>query len=199
MNIAVFGGSFNPIHLGHLINASFAVNEGGMDRVIFLPSGNHPLKQSKLFVEGNIRLRMVESAIEGDDRFIVEDYELKKSELSYTYDTMLYLNEKYSKDNLYFLIGSDLLQELPIWHKIEELSLITTFLVVNRYNEDDKTIEERIEELKKTYNAKFKLINIPYITISSSKIRAMIGNGETVRYMVPDGVLKIIEDEGLYV
>ena len=199
MKLAVFGGSFNPIHVGHLLNASFASVQGGMDKVIFMPSGKHPFKDEKIFADAAVRLEMIEKAVFGDERFLIEDYELKNEGMIYTYDTMLYLKEKYPEDELYFLIGSDLLSELPLWHKIRELAKITTFLVANRQSSDTMSIDERREELLKNFGVRIKVVSFPYITVSSTEIRNFVKEGKSIRYLVPDSVREVIEEKRLYV
>lgn len=198
MKIAVFGGSFNPVHIGHLIAASYAINNGGMDKVLFIPSGNHPFIEKRKTISSDIRLEMLKNAIKNDDMFDFSTIEIDSKEISYTYDTFLKLKEIYPDDELFFIIGYDILFDLPKWNKIEELSKICSFLVMNRDTDRNKELKNIVDELTDKYNIKLNFVDSPIIGISSSDIRKHIAENKRVNYLVPDTVLEIIKREGLY-
>lgn len=198
MKIAVFGGSFNPIHIGHLIAANYAIINGGMDRVLFIPSGNHPFIEKRNVTPANIRLEMVQSAIKNDKAFDYSTIEIDSIEISYTYDTFIKLKEKYQNDDLFFIIGYDILFDLPKWKKIEELSKICTFLVMNRDTDRSDELKSVVDNLVKKYDMKFIFIDSPTVDVSSSDIRKLLSENKRVNYLVPHSVLNIIKREGLY-
>ena len=198
MKIAVFGGSFNPIHMGHLIAANYAIINGGMDKVLFVPSGNHPFVEKRNLTSSDIRLEMVDSAIKNDDYFQVSSIEIDSQEISYTYDTILKLNEIFSEDELFFIIGYDILFDLPKWKKIKELSKICSFIVMNRDTDRNKELKSIVDKLIEKYNMKLNFVDSPIVDVSSSDIRKLISENKRVNYLVPDTVLEIIKREGLY-
>lgn len=196
-NIGILGGTFNPVHLGHLIAAQEVLDKLGLDEMIFLPSGNPPHKSKEEIVASNHRYNMVRLAINGNDRFKISDMEIKRKGKTYTYDTLVDLHKNYYVDNIYFIIGYDTLIDMDTWRKINEVFELSTFVVVNRgnlKNEMRKEIEKKIVK----YNAKIQVVNIPDIEISSTEIRRRIFNGQSVKYLIPDGVADYIKINGLY-
>ncbi len=198
MKIAIFGGSFNPIHIGHLITASYAISAGKMDRMIFLPSGHHPFKKETEFVSSELRLAMIQASIADHPRFEVSDFELRQTGVTYTADTMGFFQSRFPKDELYFVIGYDLLSELERWHRLEELSQRCKFLVLKRVFDELDHVSELIQRLKDKYGVRFEFVNSPYVTVSSSEIRRLAREGQDLRYLVTNGVMEIILKNGLY-
>lgn len=198
MKIAVFGGSFNPIHIGHLIIASYSVSMGKMDKVIFLPSGHHPFKEDSTFVSPELRMDMIQSSIMGHPKFEASDYELRQRGITYTSDSMSYFRSQYPEDTLYFIIGYDLLSELERWHKLEELSQKCKFLVLKRVFDEMEHISELVERLQSRFGSQFEFVSSPFVTVSSSEIRRLAKEGHLLKYLVTDGVSDIIIKNGLY-
>ncbi len=198
MKIAIFGGSFNPIHIGHLIIASYAISAGKMDKVIFLPSGHHPFKKDTDFVSPEFRLEMIRISIADHSCFEVSDFELRQTGVTYTADTMRYFKSRFPGDELYFVIGYDLLSELERWHRLDELAKICKFLVLKRVFDELDHVSELIQRLKNEYGVQFEFVNSPYVTVSSSEIRRLAREGQDLRYLVTDGVKEIILKNGLY-
>lgn len=192
--ILIFGGTFNPIHNGHLILAEHCINEEGFDKVVFIPTMNPYYKDTLDF---DTRLKMLKMAIKDNDKFAYSSIEKK-----YNLEGKLYLIlEKISKlsdDDVTILIGSDSLMNLDWWYKIDEILKKYKILVLRR-DDEDEAIEMKINEYKEKYGADIKVLNNKRVEISSSMIREMIKEGKSIKYLVTDEVEKFIKDENLYV
>lgn len=192
--ILIFGGTFNPIHNGHLILAEHSINEEGFDKVVFIPTMNPYYKDTLDF---DTRLKMLKMAIKDNDKFAYSSIEKK-----YNLEGKLYLIlEKISKlsdDDVTILIGSDSLMNLDWWYKIDEILKKYKILVLRR-DDEDEAIEMKINEYKEKYGAHIKVLNNKRVEISSSMIREMIKEGKSIKYLVTDEVEKFIKDENLYV
>ena len=192
--ILIFGGTFNPIHNGHLILAEHCINEEGFDKVVFIPTMNPYYKDTLDF---DTRLKMLKMAIKDNDKFAYSSIEKR-----YNLEGKLYLIlEKISKlsdDDITILIGSDSLMNLDWWYKIDEILKKYKILVLKR-DDEDEAISIKIAEYKEKYGADIKVLNNKRVEISSSMIREMIKNGKSIKYLVRDDVEKFIRDEKLYV
>lgn len=192
--ILIFGGTFNPIHNGHLILAEHCINEEGFDKVVFIPTMNPYYKDTLDF---DTRLKMLKMAIKDNDKFAYSSIEKK-----YNLEGKLYLIlEKISElsdDDITILIGSDSLMNLDWWYKIDEILKNYKILVLKR-DDEDEAISIKIAEYKEKYDADIKVLNNKRVEISSSMIREMIKNGKSIKYLVRDDVEKFIRDENLYV
>lgn len=192
--ILIFGGTFNPIHNGHLILAENSINEEGFDKVVFIPTMNPYYKDTLDF---DTRLKMLKMAIRDNDKFAYSSIEKK-----YNLEGKLYLIlEKISKlsdDDVTILIGSDSLMNLDWWYKVDEILKKYKIIVLKR-DDEDEAIEMKINEYKEKYGAHIKVLNNKRVEISSSVIREMIKEGKSIKYLVRDDVEKFIKDENLYV
>ena len=192
--ILIFGGTFNPIHNGHLILAENSINEEGFDKVVFIPTMNPYYKDTLDF---DTRLKMLKMAIKDNDKFAYSSIEKR-----YNLEGKLYLIlEKISElsdDDITILIGSDSLMNLDWWYKIDEILKNYKILVLKR-DDEDEAISIKIAEYKEKYGADIKVLNNKRVEISSSMIREMIKNGKSIKYLVRDDVEKFIRDEKLYV
>lgn len=192
--ILIFGGTFNPIHNGHLILAEHCINEEGFDKVVFIPTMNPYYKDTLDF---DTRLKMLKMAINDNDKFAYSSIEKR-----YNLEGKLYLIlEKISElsdDDITILIGSDSLMNLDWWYKIDEILKNYKILVIKR-DDEDEAISIKIAEYKEKYGADIKVLNNKRVEISSSMIREMIKNGKSIKYLVRDDVEKFIRDEKLYV
>ncbi|UQK59680.1 nicotinate (nicotinamide) nucleotide adenylyltransferase [Fenollaria massiliensis] len=192
--ILIFGGTFNPIHNGHLILAENSINEEGFDKVVFIPTMNPYYKDTLDF---DTRLKMLKMAIKDNDKFAYSSIEKK-----YNLEGKLYLIlqkiSKLSDDDITILIGSDSLMNLDWWYKIDEILKKYKILVLRR-DDEDEAIEMKINEYKEKYGADIKVLNNKRVEISSSMIREMIKEGKSIKYLVTDEVEKFIKDENLYV
>lgn len=191
----IMGGTFDPIHNGHLLLARYAKEQYGLDEVWFMTSGNPPHKQNER-TDSHIRHKMVCMAIENDSEFIPCDFEVNRKELSYSVHTMEYFAKEYKNREFYFIIGQDSLKNLPNWYNPKRLLELTKILVYPRDNHAD--IKSMIKETIKVYGGEICEIDAPLFGISSTDIRSRIKKGLSIRHMVTDSVCEYIEKGGLY-
>ncbi|WP_044733063.1 nicotinate-nucleotide adenylyltransferase [Geobacillus kaustophilus] len=184
--IGIFGGTFDPPHYGHLLMANEVLDALQLSEIWFLPNRIPPHKQHEQVTKSENRLRMLELAVAGHPRFHIETIELEREGPSYTYDTIRQLVAMHPDDEFYFIIGADMVEHLPNWHRIEELIELVTFVGVKRPGFSMETPYPVIE------------VEAPQFAVSSSLIRERVRNGQTIRYLVPEGVRLYIEEKGLY-
>jgi nicotinate-nucleotide adenylyltransferase len=197
--IGVMGGTFDPIHYGHLVAAEAVRAEFGLDRVIFIPTGNPPHKQHISITGSEHRYLMTVLATSSNPDFEVSRIEVDKSELTYTIDTIKELQRIYGDAaDLYFITGADAVLELLTWHKIEELLTLCKFIAVTRPGFDKQALEQKIEEITSKYNGEIICLEVPLLAISSTDIRERAGSGKTIKYLVPEAVEEYIGKHGLY-
>lgn len=193
----IFGGSFNPIHYGHLMICEYIKEEMGLDKVIFIPTGNPPHKELELSAED--RYEMVRLAISPNPDFEISDIETIRVKKSYTVDTIRELKKIYKEEKLYFLIGLDSLFQLKTWMKIGDLSQEIEFVVALRPGYLDKEeVNKEIDFLRENFGTKINLIKTPLYEISSTDLRDRIRVGKSLRYLIPKKVLDYIEESGFY-
>ncbi|MFR3064190.1 nicotinate-nucleotide adenylyltransferase [Peptoniphilus sp.] len=193
----IFGGSFNPIHYGHLMICEYIKEEMGLDKVIFIPTGNPPHKDLELSAKD--RYEMVRLAISPNPDFEISDIETTRVKKSYTVDTIRELKKIYKEEKLYFLIGLDSLFQLKTWMKIGDLSQEIEFVVALRPGYlDREEINKEIDFLRENFGTKINLINTPLYEISSTDLRDRIREGKSLRYLIPKKVLDYIEESGFY-
>lgn len=193
----IFGGSFNPIHYGHLMICEYIKEEMGLEKVIFIPTGNPPHKDLELSAED--RYEMVRLAISPNPDFEISDIETTRVKKSYTVDTIRELKKIYKEEKLYFLIGLDSLFQLKTWMKIGDLSQEIEFVVALRPGYlDREEINKEIDFLRENFGTKINLIKTPLYEISSTDLRDRIREGKSLRYLIPKKVLDYIEESGFY-
>lgn len=195
MAIALYGGSFDPIHIGHLITATNAVENYNLDKVIFIPSHITPLKDRNLEASDVDRYEMIQRSIKNNPKFIVSDYEINNDGVSYSYNTVKYFKDTYQDEKIYFIIGTDRAKDLKKWYNIEELSKLVTFIFVAR---DGEKLEEIVEKDSFYKGIDYKIMLSPIIEISSSLIRNRIKQSKKIEYMVTDECKSYIEELSLY-
>lgn len=191
MNIGVFGGVFNPIHIGHLILAQSALEEFKLDKVIFVPGGNPPHKDTGI-IECGHRFKMIELAISDNSKFAVSDIECKKEGTTYTYQTLQEIEKIYPSSTIYFVLGSDALKEIRTWKNWGDLLSRYNFLVAER-------ADSKIDAIEREMISKTRVIDMPHIDISSSQIRTFLRGGKSVRYFLPSEAYKYILKNKLYI
>jgi nicotinate-nucleotide adenylyltransferase len=182
--IGIYGGTFDPIHHGHLILARQACDELALDQLIFVPAALSPFKKKAAEASGELRLAMLHAAIEDQDDFSGDDCELKRSLPSYSIDTVLQVRERDPKAELFWLIGADNVGGLKKWYRFEALEKLVQFVVLDR-GRGPKT----------AHNYPVVQRNID---ISSTEIRNRVASGRSIRYLVPQAVEEIIRREKLY-
>ena len=198
--IGIIGGSFDPLHLGHLIIAQDAAEHLNLSEVIFIPAAIPPHKQDAQQVDAEHRLNMLRLAVKSDSRFSVSDIEIKRGGLSYSVDTVKALRVIYSYADLFLIVGSDTLVELHTWNKIEDLLKMCDVATILRPGEDSQAAIAKKIQLPEGYKAKLMdhVIKAHRIEISSTEIRQRIADGLNIGYFVPPAVEKYIYEHGLY-
>lgn len=191
MRIGIFGGTFDPLHVGHLIVAADAAFALGLDRVLFVPAGAHPLKGGSVEASAPLRAQMIREVLAGSELFELDERELKREGPSYTIDTVVDLSKEHPGSELFLLVGSDILGELERWHRAEELARWARIIVMSRAEVDEPEAPE--------LDIDFMRVEVTHIGISSTEIRERIRRGRPYRYLVPDNVYRIISENALYV
>lgn len=197
--VGILGGTFNPVHCGHLLLAEMARTEAGLDEIWFLPAKNPPHKIGNNILSDEIRKELLELAIEGNPAFLICDEEYRREGVSYTFETLLSLRKKHEDTEFYFIMGADSLFEFDTWKSPEIILENAVLLVGNRDLTKLEKIEEKISVLKSMYGqCRILPVSFPDFLISSREIRRRTSEGKSIRYLVPEGVRKYIEDRGLY-
>ena len=182
LKIAIYGGTFDPIHHAHLILARQAVEQLGLDEVRFVPAGVSPFKTAPV-ATGDLRLSMLRAAIKGERNFTVDDCEIRRPPPSYTTDTVKEIGRRETGAEIYYLIGQDNVTGLERWHRFAELKKMVRFVVLDRTGD--------------SANHPYQVIR-RRIDISATEIRKRVASGESIRYLVPAAVEEIIRREKLY-
>lgn len=196
--IGIMGGTFNPIHMVHLLLAERAREQEGLDEVWFVPSGQSYMKKGTYILEAAHRLRAVELAVEGTPWFLVKDMEIRRDGYTYTYETLEELHLDYPEYEFYFIIGADSLFSMETWMEPGRIFDSCTILAAVRGEESREQIEIKAAELSAAYGADVRCLQFPVIDISSTEIRNRIARGESIRYLVPDKVMDYLQKNQLY-
>ena len=190
--LALFGGSFNPPHVGHLAVAEAAAEAAGLDRVVWMPAATNPHKRAATDVASpEHRLEMARLATAGNARFEVSDLEVRRGGASYTVDTVRQLQAEHPEAELALLLGGDSLAGFPTWHEADELLGRVRLVVYRRPGADEGDVPARVL-------ARTTFVEAPPLDLSASLVRARLRAGRTVRYLVPDAVRAYVERHGLY-
>jgi nicotinate-nucleotide adenylyltransferase len=187
MKIGLYFGSFNPVHVGHLIIGSFVANNTDVDQVWFVISPHNPLKKTSALLNEYHRLHLVQLAIEKDEQLRASNIEFKLPRPSYTIDTLTYLTEKYPDYSFTVIMGSDSFQNISRWKNYEQLLKNYSIYVYSRPGFEVKATSGNIRVLK-----------APLLEISSTQLREAIKAGKSIRYLVPESVEEEIERNGYY-
>lgn len=196
MKLAIMGGTFNPIHIGHLVCAEEAVSQFGLDRVVFMPTGLPPHKEVAGGAGSEARYLMTAIATAANPRFTVSRHEVEKKQLCYTVDTIRNFREQMPGVELYFITGADAVLEILEWKDPEELLEMVVLIAATRpgYPLD------RLSASMAAYveRRQVMIMEIPAIGVSASLIRERVARGQSIRYLVPEGIERFIEKERLY-
>ena len=197
-----FGGSFDPVHHGHLIVARAVAEQLGFDRIVLVPAGHSPHK-SKIYASAADRLAMLKLALEGQSIFDVSDVELIRTGPSYTIDTLYEFRLRHAQARLAWIIGADMLADLPKWHRATEL--VEQFeLVIAARPMDGTKLEMVLENMERFFGPerarqlRKSVVRTPLIEISSTDIRQRAAGGKSIAYLVPAAVNRYIDEHGLY-
>lgn len=186
--IGILGGTFNPIHIGHLVIAELSQEKLMLDKVLFVPSYYPPHKSRKNVISAKHRYRLVDLAIRHNQKFAIDDFEVRRKGKSYSYETICHLKSQYPKGTkFYFIIGEDMVSTLGQWRNIKDILKMVTFVVVNR------------EGFKSGRNTiKYRSFKTCYLDIASSEIRYRLRSGKSIRYFVPEKVIQYLKKNNLY-
>ena len=187
MKIGILGGTFNPVHIGHLILAEEAREKLALDKIIFVPANLPPHKDNGNIAGAGVRLKLLKLAIKGNKYFGVSDSEIKRQGRSYTIDTIREFKAKYPLDELYFIIGSDLLKYLEEWKDLTEINKMVKFIAATRPGYPLEKIPSYIQTL-----------GIRAVDISGFEVRRCIRENKSFRYLIPEAVFNFINRKRLY-
>jgi nicotinate (nicotinamide) nucleotide adenylyltransferase len=196
--IGIIGGTFNPIHYGHLLMCEQIREEFGLEKVLFIPSKIPPHKMSQEIAATEHRLEMVRLAIQDNPYFELSDVEMKMPGPSYTVETLRVLMKEYGRNRLYFIIGADSLVQLTTWMRFDEILGMVDLIVARRPDTDNNLLEQEVRRMTSEYNARIHVSEAVALDFSSTRIRNRVRKGLSIKYMVPDCVEKYILEHGLY-
>jgi nicotinate-nucleotide adenylyltransferase len=186
MRVGILGGTFDPIHIGHLIAASSVYEELNLDSVVFIPAGDPWQKRDRELSTGQQRLEMVRLATEDDARFKVSDIEIARTGPTYAIDTVREWKKQNPADEIFWIVGSDALSGIPSWHEWEAFVSEVTIVAVNRVGQSDSVAFD------------FVSVEMPEVRISATQLRDRFTNNADTQYLVPQKVSQYISDQGLY-
>lgn len=220
MKIAVLGGAFNPLHIGHCMLAESVVKDLGYKRVLFVPTNIPPHKKMASDVSGKVRLEMVqrfcdESSVHGAKAFFCEACEIDRAGISYTYDTICYLSEKYKEilsGKIGLVLGEESAAQFFRWHEAEKIASLVDFLVARRHPDgngidvdsfENETVNDyqrdfQVRDFKETFRYSHTMLENPVLPVSSTEIRSRIARAKAFRYLVPESVFQYIMEHKLY-
>lgn len=187
------GGTFDPIHLGHLVAAEEARYAFFLDPIIFVPSGHPPHKQGAISSAAD-RLAMTRLAVAGNPHFDVSAVEIERPGPSYAYDTIRHFQQAFADARLFFITGLDAILEIMSWYKAREVVDTCTFIAVSRPGYHPRTLDR----LAPSVRERIAYLEIPHLSVSSSEIRERVRKGRPIRYLVPEAVERYIEESALY-
>ena len=199
--VLLFGGSFDPIHNGHIAVARYAIEHIGADELVFIPAHRSPHKQLLPGAIASERLHMIELAIAGEQRMRVSDCEVKREPPSYTIDTVRYFRGQYGDDTeFYWLVGADMLNDLPRWYRIRELLDECTICLMLRPEFETPKLDRFMDIFGHEQVGKLEqnIILNPLVDISSTEIRRRVAAGEDISHMVHPVVAIYIKEHSLY-
>lgn len=197
MKLAMFGGSFDPVHKNHVSLCETMIEKFGLDKVIVFPAACSPFKKGTQ-TEGFHRLNMCRLAFNGIKGVEVSDFEIQRGGKSYTVDTLNSLRNEYKDAQLYLITGADAFLTLNSWYKSQEIFSLAHILTVVRDEDDISSLKAKAEEYKAEFNARCTLVSTPVGSISSTIVREALKNREDAGYYLQDNVFKYIKENGLY-
>jgi len=200
MRYGIYGGSFDPIHWGHLLLAETCLRKAGLDRVVFVPTGVSPHQSKTRQTSGEWRAEMIELAIAGYDEFSVSRFEIEREKTSYTVETLRHFRDSLLDAELFLLVGADMYYDLPRWYEVREILKIVIPIGVYRPDApmphaevfQDLVSPERLDMFRQY------IVKMPLIEISSTMIRDATANGKSIRFLLPRAVEMYVHSHRLY-
>lgn len=197
-NAAMFGGSFNPVHNGHVELLERMISEFNLDKVFVIPTNVTPLKDNSYMACAEDRLAMCRLAFSNVPAVEVSDMEITREGKSYTVDTLKILKEKYTDAKLHLIVGADAFLQLPLWFKAEEIFSLAKILTIVRDDIDYDSLKRAGESYKEKFGAEFGIIENPVTDISSTEIRCFIKENSSVGGLISSDVYNFIKENELY-
>ena len=197
--VGILGGTFNPIHLAHLMIAETALESEKLDEVLFIPTGCSYMKDQTEIASDKDRVRMTGLALEDNPNFALSTIEIEREGNTYTYETLLELKQKYPNQEYYLIVGADNLFTMEQWKCPEQIFENCKILAAVRGAKKVPDMEKQIAYLSEKFGAQISLLPIKHIDISSSMIREKVALGESVRYILPEKVRQYVLKNGLYI
>lgn len=198
MRIGLYGGTFDPIHLGHLIVIENAINEMNLDRVVILPSSNPPHKKHKDKTKADIRVEMVAEAIKDNPKIILSTFESTDNVVRYTHDTLEYFTSKLPNHEIFYIMGEDSFVTIDTWRNYEKILDYNIIVFARSGIDNNSNLIKKVDKIRKD-NPNIYLIDILNINISSTLIRTLSKEYKSIKYLVKDEVNYIIKNRNLYV
>lgn len=199
MKIGFYGGSFDPIHTGHLILADQLTYEAGLDKVIFVPDYVSPNTSHEMKADAQNRFELIKLAIKDNPKFEVSDYTLKQEKVCYMDETMAYFHKQYPNDELYIITGQDSFMRIRLWHNYEDLLMQNNFLIGKRPGSNTKELFGLFKELFAQFKGlNMEFFDIPEMDVSSLTIQNKLKVGKSVKYLLPEECIDYINKNNLY-
>ncbi|SNX55163.1 nicotinate-nucleotide adenylyltransferase [Thermoanaerobacterium sp. RBIITD] len=199
LRLGIMGGTFDPIHFGHLVTAEAVRDKFNLDKVIFVPSGNPPHKIKRSITDKKVRYLMTILATVTNPYFEVSAIEIEREGYTYTIDTIKEFKKIYGDStDIYFITGADAILEILTWKNAEELLDICNFVAATRPGYANDTINSKIKYIKRMFNKDIFQVTVPSLAISSTDIRNRVFEGRPIKYLLPESVERYIEKCGLY-
>ncbi|PAB60859.1 nicotinate-nucleotide adenylyltransferase [Anaeromicrobium sediminis] len=196
--IGIMGGTFDPIHYGHLVIAEQVRSKYNLDKVMFIPTGNPPHKEALGVTPSKHRYFMTLLATVTNSYFEVSRMEIEKDEISYTVNTLECLKKENRDAELFFITGADAICQLDTWKNVEKLASLCKFIAATRPGHSSKEVTDKVNELRNQYDAEIEIIDIPALAISSTDIRGRVNKGHSIKYLLPEPVEYYIYKNHLY-
>lgn len=196
--LGIMGGTFDPIHYGHLVAAEMACSKFKLGKVLFIPTGTPPHKDRRDITAGGLRFEMIEGAIQDNPAFDISALELEREGLSYTVDTLRTLRRTWPEHELYFITGTDALREIFSWREADEILMMTEFIGAARPGFDASDFFLQVQQEHPEIQGRIHHLEVPALAISSTDIRARVKRGLPIRYLLPEPVRHFIMQHGLY-
>lgn len=196
--VGIMGGTFDPVHIGHLILGESAYTQFGLDRVLFMPSGNPPHKQKRDGATNDQRVDMVRLAIRGNPHFELSLEEMHEDGYTYTKETLKRLTGENPDTDYFFIMGADSLFDFDDWMCPDEIAKLCTIVVAVRDGLPTQKLDDEIQRVSRKYHADIRKLSSPNLDISSHMIRRWVREGGSIRYYVPEAVREYIQENGVY-
>lgn len=196
--VGIMGGTFDPVHIGHLMLAQHALEQFKLDVVYMMPNGTPAYKSDHKVTDARVRLAMTECAIADNPELKISPVEVEREGNTYTYQTLEYLRQVNPDDRYFFIIGADSMFHFDTWKEPHTIAENCVLIVANRDHTPDVKLKMCAEHLRQVYGADIRFLDCPAVDISSEMIRKRVMEGRSIRYYVPDSVVRFIKEHGVY-